>query len=101
MAEKKLILMNGRGWCLRNPRDPRWMSHRPDQASGYIAAHSAADAVRMIEEYNGGWPKAGSELRRYWHIGQWGNSMSDITPERGIWVIFDPYSRKHEPVRLV
>jgi hypothetical protein len=86
-VKKQLVLFNGRAGVVYNPRDPAW-STWPDKyrVHAYVAAHSTADAVRLIEEYNGGWPRAASELRTYWSKGTWGRAMDGITPERGIWI---------------
>lgn len=85
--KKQLVLFNGRAAVVYNPRDPVWWS-MPDKyrVRAYVAAYSTADAVRLIEEYNGGWPRAASELRTYWSKGTWGRAMDGITPERGIWI---------------
>jgi hypothetical protein len=86
-VKKQLVLFNGRAAVVYNPRDPVWWS-MPDKyrVRAYVAAYSTADAVRLIEEYNGGWPRAASELRTYWSKGTWGRAMDGITPERGIWI---------------
>lgn len=102
--EKPLTLFNGRAYAILKRSDPRWaqrLAENPrafESAHAFVAAYSAADAVRLIEEFNGGWPKAAGELRSYWSKGQWGNRMSGVTPERGIWVTF---SWNDAPERLV
>lgn len=42
----------------------------------------------MISEYCGKQPPD-SELKQYWHEGAWGNKMSGVVPERGLWIEFD------------
>lgn len=104
---RKLILFNGRGWVLTGGRKCETLAkllegvERPD-LHVYLAAHSAADAVRMIEEYNGGWPKARNEIAQYFHKDCWGNAMEGITPERGMWVVLNRHrDLSAKPVRLV
>jgi hypothetical protein len=61
----------------------------------YVAAYSRADAARILTETFrrgasefisrleiGRWQR---ELSVYFAEGCWGNSMDDITPERGVW----------------
>ena len=69
---RKLRIWNGRG------------------ASGgghmYLAAHSRADAARMLAGYYGGSVSSWvAELRVYFAEGLWGNSMVGVSRERGIW----------------
>lgn len=94
-----MLLLNGRAYCVYNSKDPVWWALGPQQrmrAHAFVAAHSVADAVRLIEEYNGGWPKARYELNKYWSQGTWGTRMEGITPERGIWIAVD----HDKPIRL-
>lgn len=51
----------------------------------YICAKSRADAARMLTEYKGycrGWS---DEIKNFYSE-CWGNSMSGIRPERGLWI---------------
>lgn len=65
--------------------------------SGFVAAYSRADAVRLINEALGWRAVSDSELRDYWSE-CWGTPMEDITPERGLWIkgrnFSDPIERK-------
>lgn len=53
---------------------------------GYIAANSAADAIRILDQVVGGRGNR-TEITKYWSHGAWGNSMKGITPERGLWFV--------------
>lgn len=54
----------------------------------YVAAYSVADIRRLCVEV--GYPDPGySEIKNYWHARCWGRSMDGITPERGIWIVYD------------
>lgn len=70
MKEKPLQIMNGRGY-------------KPGTHL-YIAAHSKADAVRML---NAVYPLRGwlREVNIYFSLGCWGNSMEGVKVTRGIW----------------
>ena len=95
---KRLKLFNGRAFWMRRYRDPLWANIRDNESvTGYVAAYNVEDARRVIEEYTGTKPSR-SEICTYWHHGCWGNSMTGITPERGLWLVFG-HSRK--PVRVV
>jgi len=103
VTPKPLKLMNGRGGCLRNTHDPiagpKWQAASwHSDCHGYIAAYSRADAVRMIQDYLGR-PGIGldAELKTYWSMGCWGNSMDGVTPERGIWLSI---GRNGKPFRV-
>jgi hypothetical protein len=94
---KKLHLWNGAGYCLRKRDDPAWADVPDNNAPhGYVAAYSRADARRIIAQYCGREPPD-SELRGYWSHGAWGNPMNGITPERGLWIGFNPDA----PTRVV
>lgn len=73
MRARKLKLWNG-----------RW--ERDEHI--YVAAYSVEDVVALLTELRG-YEGRGmrSEIRNYWHAGQWGVHMADVTPERGAWVI--------------
>lgn len=94
---KELKIWNGRGYCCVKPDDPLFANRRPNlSVKGYVAAYSRADARRVIEEYTGRNP-GDTELRDYWQEGSWGNKMSGITPERGLWVSIEDGA----PVRVI
>lgn len=80
-----LSLWNGRAYSCRSPGDPRWDGvGGKGRQHAYVAAHSMADARRVIEEYCGRLP-SDSELRVYWSEG-WGEVMDGVEPERGLWL---------------
>jgi hypothetical protein len=93
MSEKKtrpLKLFNGRAIGVYKHNDPKWREAGPraaHHAHAYIAAHSMADAVRLVSEY--GARLSLSELQVYWNKGCWGDTMEGIIPERGIWIAID------------
>lgn len=62
--------------------------------TGYVAAYSRADAVRVINEALGHKAVSDHELKTYWHEGCWGDAMEGITPERGLRV----KGREHDAV---
>lgn len=74
----ELKIWNGRGWGMRNT--PEYVEHC------YVAAHSRADAVRLINELDPRAMMTDREIKEYFAEGCWGNVMDGITPERGVWV---------------
>lgn len=75
--DKPLRLWNGR-WIFNN-----------DHGRGahvYIAAHSRADAGRLIVQAAGYQPTGVDREIAVYYSECWGNTMKDITPERGLWV---------------
>ncbi len=81
MKQRKLKIWNG-----------RWF--QKGQGSIFVAAYSVADAISMVEEMNGYQTRSmASEIRAYWSKGCWGKQMDGITPERGIWIAKDHYSK--------
>lgn len=66
--EKKLIKFNGRSCGSKYPR-----------GTFYIAAYSTAEAARLYEQVVNS--SGVSEIRTYYHKGQWGNRMNGIEPE--------------------
>jgi hypothetical protein len=85
---KMLKVWNGYDLCCRNHRDPRYKHTQPYQTrAAAVAAHSRADALRVIEEYTGRKPSV-SYFRDFWSP-CWGNKMDGITPERGLWIEFE------------
>lgn len=96
---KQLKLFNGGANCLKRSGDPRWTGLSYNETpSAFIAAHSRADAIRMIIAYRGfeGCGLA-SYIKDYWSEGRWGRIMDGITPERGIWIQF---KRNEPPVKV-
>ena len=99
--EKKLILMNGRGFKCNG-------DHL------YIGAYSVADASRLMTEayakllwtremdadekkfYTGRFSR---DVKEYFSKGSWGTSMEGVNPERGVWYAEKGYLVK--PVRLI
>lgn len=56
----------------------------------YGCAPSRAALCRMIAEWSGGTSRSlDGYLRDYWHEGAWGNAMTGIQPEVGLWAQFD------------
>lgn len=89
---RTLRLFNGRAGSCCDWKDQRWKTTpRSDlTAHAYIAAYSMADAVRVVKEYSEGRARTSvHEINIYWNKNCWGNSMDGITPERGLWVLFD------------
>ena len=70
-----------------------WNGRSPvrDYAHVYIAAYSQADAIRLLEEYNGHSTRGIQTEFKVYYAKCWGNKMKDVTPERGIWVVKDNY----------
>jgi hypothetical protein len=90
---KELKLWNGR--CYGVLPDNEW---KRDGHVGhvYVAAYSMSDARRLCVElglYDPGY----TEVSKYWSAGAWGNSMTGITPERGVWVGYGP---RDKPTRI-
>jgi hypothetical protein len=85
---KELLLLNGRwGWNTRQYI--------------YIAAKNKTDAARLMLQANEGRGTVGAmlyEINNYFSVGCWGNSMKDITPERGVWIAEDNYGSIPERV---
>lgn len=94
---RALRVWNGGGLVCRKPGDPLWDA-LPWNSSpqAYVAAFSRADARRVIQEYCGSLP-SDSELRDYW-AELWGEPMSGVSPERGLWLQVDVESA---PVRVL
>ena len=84
---RKLQVWNGRGIGV---------DHKYNGMSAYICAHSRADAVRLLEELGFSSFGMDREIKIYFSP-CWGHSMSDITPERGLWICKDYNS---EPQRI-
>jgi len=64
----------------------------------YIGAYSVADACRICTTLSGndrGWRR---EIDVYFCKGCWGNSMKDVTVERGAWVSEGMFDK---PVRVI
>ncbi len=81
---RKLKLWNG-----------RWFDGR---GNIYVAAYSVADVKFLLKEWLGYEPRGiAGEIRNYWSAGHWGNAMSGVTPERGVWVSKGGYPES--PVR--
>jgi hypothetical protein len=94
---KELKIWNGRGLLCRNHADPRWRDVASNaNVAAFVAAYSRADACRVIESYTAR-SVPDSELRDYWSAGLWGNEMNGITPERGLWLLFD----RSAPIRVI
>lgn len=55
------------------------------QAHVFVAAHSREDVRKLFTELGLHRPSI-SEIAVYWSAGCWGNSMNDVTPERGVWI---------------
>jgi hypothetical protein len=67
----------------------------------YVAAHSQADAIRVVNELYGEGRLSTSEIKNYWSKGAWGTNMEGITPERGAWVVKrDMNPDRKPPVRI-
>ena len=97
---KKLKLFNGGDWNARG-------GHL------YVAAYSVKDAVDLVNEAYRKLkghadrpdiaPQTVYDFNVYWHKNAWGNQMSGITPERGVWWVeqeFGPGSGE-KPKRLL
>jgi hypothetical protein len=99
MSERKLKIWNGNvqtmvPYELAKARGLRHNSY----VHAYGCAPSRAALCRMLLEWSGGSGKGlDSYVRDYWSEGAWGNSMTGIAPEVGLWVQFD---RSGEPERV-
>ncbi len=90
--EKKLRCWNGRPWTTA------WIGNKknPDHFdSYYVCAESVSEAVRIIQKLVPSFTR--SEITVY-ASECWGNVMSGITPEKGLWIARG-YNSK--PERLV
>lgn len=99
--EKTLKLWNGRGYCCQTHNDPRWKTvGQNGNVHVFIAAHSMADAIRLVEAYTGYEHSSSiaSEIRVYFGKNCWGTSMDGITPERGIWIKFH---ENEAPIKVI
>lgn len=96
---RQIKLWNGRAGCCHKRDDPAWsgITQHRGQHRIVAAAYSRADLRRLIAEYCGNDPGE-AELREYWNAGAWGNSMNEVTPERGLWLLRD--SPDATPLRL-
>lgn len=65
-------------------------------ASCYIGYTSLAQAEQMLRDLGERMPMK-YEFAEYWNKNAWGNSMSEIAPEVGVWATRDHLSK---PVRL-
>jgi hypothetical protein len=99
-ARKGLKLWNGRephSHILGDAGQHLGLNDR-DNLHLFVCATSRAAAIRMLAECRGGdiWGIEG-RLRKYWHEGAWGDAMSGIEPEPGVW-----YTHKNTkaPVRI-
>jgi hypothetical protein len=99
MSERKLKLWNGNAQTFVPYKLAREKGLRHNSyVHMYACAASRADLCRMIAE----WTDAASRslngyIRDYWSEGAWGDSMTGITPERGLWIAFD-YGSKPKKV---
>ena len=82
---RQLTCWNGAGSHCRNDSDPLWAGVRANASThAYVAAHSRADAAKIVSQYLGrDYPAA--MLRDFWLSG-WGNALTGISPERGLWL---------------
>lgn len=104
---KELKLWNGRGLVLNTSKLKQFIPIDDSDRNArynrdvhmFIAAYSVADAVRLINEFNGYEGNHSSEIKEYFSKNCWGNRMEGITPERGIWVT-EGYKIK-PPVRII
>ena len=55
-----------------------------DQESFYVGATSIADVVRLVLAA-GDYKIDAREVNIYWSKGAWGNAMTGVAPERGVW----------------
>lgn len=94
MSVRKLKIWNGNAqtmipWDLAKARLVRHNSY----VHAYACAHSRADLCRMLAEWSNSAIVSDSYIRDYWSEGAWGNAMTGITPERGLWLAFDHMSK--------
>lgn len=83
---KTLKLWNGRAGCCYKLTDPAWQGVEQFKSGTiYAAAYSRADLRRLIAEYCGQDPGE-YEIKNYWSEGHWGDAMTNVTPERGLWL---------------
>ena len=77
-----------------------WNGRWGNQGHVYVAAHSRADAGRLLCLADGQpIPGIDREIRDYFSE-CWGNQMAGVTPERGVWVTKGQSSRE-QPLRVV
>ena len=101
LAEPKLRLFNGRGYCCENLDDKRWLNAWENGCIpyAYAAANSIADLLRLIEEYTGR-KTSRHEIVTYWNHDAWGRPMDGKPRTRGLWISFSKWSdQKPERVK--
>lgn len=73
--------------CVKHD-DPRWDAvDRMDEVAAFVCASSRADALRIIESYSGK-PPSVHHFENRWR-NHWPSPMKGISPERGLWILFD------------
>jgi hypothetical protein len=89
-SERKLKIWNGNAQVIVPPDLARRKGLRHNSyVHAYGCAASRADLCRMLAEWSGAAGSINSYIRDYWHEGAWGNSMTGIEPERGLWIAWD------------
>jgi hypothetical protein len=85
---KKIKIWNGRG--------------RGNGEHLFIGAYSKADACRMLDELYTPFSKSywKREMTTYFVEGCWGNPMEGITPERGVWLLQNEYTKNKILTRI-
>lgn len=92
MRKRKLKVWNGT-LAFSQDAEGRELSGNRCQRDVSLCAYSQKDAIALLEEY--GHPMSLYEFRDFW-ADCWGNSMTGVERERGIWVEYE----RDKPVRL-
>jgi hypothetical protein len=74
LSEKKLNIWNGRGFRHLNGTEYEHI---------YVCAKSVSEVIRLCKQ--AGYDVTRCEIEQYWTKGCWGNAMTGITPEVGVW----------------
>lgn len=85
---KELKIWNGRGH-----------GSKYDKGTFYVAAYSMKQAVELISSVSSRYITT-SEIKNYYSLGSWGNSMDDIIPTEPC-VYYDDYAEPKIPIRLI
>jgi hypothetical protein len=99
VSERKLKIWNGNAQTMVPLKDAKRHGLRHNSyVHAYACAASRADLCRMLMEWSGSTGRGlDSYIRDYWSAGAWGNSMTGVVPERGLWVQYD---RSSKPERV-
>jgi hypothetical protein len=94
MSERKLKIWNGNAQTFVPCDEARRRGLRHNiYVHAFGCAPSRAELCRMLTAWSGGGRALDAYIRDYWSEGAWGNSMTGVVPEYGLWVQYDRHDK--------